>query len=556
MPNPLQILRKKSTGSHHEDNCPQHTAHNNHPNTYAINFTTTTTTSISKSNSLSSILSLKSSSNRKHRHSSLPLPIKRPGLNHNGSSPSERQPLKETNKSRLQRLKLRAPRLSAPASSKSVETTTIAKLRIDSNQEDTTTTTKARVKSRPPTPLDLPDEDLCSQKAYQREGRKSVLSSLGRRAMGKEKDKMENNNTGTRRWSFSYQYSSNNKQSGYHDTASGTDNSSYVPPQAYVHEDEPLSNPDCVESVARTTKSRTMIPIPTSASTPSFTKIEEGRKRHSLSSLVSPNGRLSSRVLSSRFPRKEATIEEGQADDIQQIPMARKVQFKAHATSNPRPLPQLPKEKGSRLSGTFASLDEMTNKMPEPMDNVEPRRFYWTRRSSETLKKPSYDTNPTMPPIYAHLDEPSYRRTNRTHTLTSTRTQERSGHSTRADRMAQPQAPPLGESQPHEEDDEPTHPLHQASQAQPTQYWLGRFVTLTNAFHYEDSFNQPDTTTGFGMLSSYSRPDGSAERNLANYRVKRAFMVLENACLTEEASRSLRAFQSEYIGVKGDRWMA
>lgn len=122
--------------------------------------------------------------------------------------------------------------------------------------------------------------------------------------------------------------------------------------------------------------------------------------------------------------------------------------------------------------------------------------------------------------------------------------------------MAQPQTPPLNETQPQEEDDKPTHPLHQVSQAQPIQYWLGRFVTLTNAFHYEDSFNQPDTTTGFGMLSSYSRPDGSAERNLANYRVKRAFMVLENACLTEEASRSLRAFQSEYIGVKGDRWMA
>ncbi|EYE92632.1 uncharacterized protein EURHEDRAFT_415413 [Aspergillus ruber CBS 135680] len=118
--------------------------------------------------------------------------------------------------------------------------------------------------------------------------------------------------------------------------------------------------------------------------------------------------------------------------------------------------------------------------------------------------------------------------------------------------MAQPQTAPLSETQPQEE---PIHPLHQVSQAQPIQYWLGRFVTLTNAFHYEDSFNQPDTTTGFGMLSCYSRPDGIAERNLANYRVKRAFMVLENACLTEEASRSLGAFRSEYIGVKGDRWM-
>lgn len=556
MPNPLQSLKKKSTGSHHEDNCPQHTAHNNHPNTCAINVTTTTTTSISKSSSLSSILSLKPSSNRKQRHSSLPLPTRRIGLNHNGTSPSERQPLKETNRSRFQRLKLRVPRLSAPASSRSVKTTTIAKLRIDSDQEDTTTTRKAHPKSKPPTPLDLPDEIIHSQKVNRKEGRKSAFSNLGRRATGKGKDKMKNNNTGTRRWSFSYQYSSSNQQPGYPGTASGAANSLYVPSQAHVYENEPLSNPGCVESVARTTKSRTMIPIPTSASTPSLTKIETEHKRHSLSSLVTHNGRLNSRVLSSRFPHKEATIEEGQADYTEQNQMARKVQSKVHATSHLRPLPQLPTEKGSRQSSTSASLDLMTNKTPEPMDNVEPRSFYWTRRSSKSLNKLSYDINSTMPPVHAHLDEPSYRRTSRTHTLTSTRTQERSRHKSRAHSMAQPQTLPLKETQPQEEDDESTHPIHQVSQAQPTQYWLGRFVTLTNAFHYEDSFNQPDTTTGFGMLSSYSRPDGSAERNLANCRVKRAFMVLENACLTEEASGSLRAFQGEYIGVKGDRWMA
>lgn len=546
MPNPLHILRRKSADSHREDNCPQHTAHTNHPNTFSINVTTTTTTSISKSKSLSSLLSRKSSTNRKHRHSSLPLPTRRPRLNHNGSSPSERQPLRETDKSRLRRLKLRTPRLSAPTASRSVETTTIAKLRIDSSQENTTTTaSKSRLKSRVPTPLDLPDENLQSQKTYQRERRKSVFSSLGRRAMGKGKDRMEND-IGTRRWTFSYQYPSNNQQLRYHDIVSGPAPSSYVPPQAHVHEDEPLSNSDCVEAVARTTKSRTMIPISTSATTPYFTKIEAGHNRHSLSSLVSHNGRLGSRVLSSRFPREETAIEKGQLDDTLQNPMARKVQPRAHATSNTRPLSQLPTEKGSRLSGTLASPDGMANKMPQPIDNVESGRFYWTRRSSETLKKSSYDTNPTMPPIH-QPDEITYRRT--------TRTQERSRHRTRADRMTQQRTSPLSESQPQEEDNELSHPLHQVSQPQPTQYWLGRFVTLTNAFHYEDSFNQPDTATGFGMLSSYSRPDGSAERNLANYRIKRAFMVLENACLTEEASWSLRAFQSEYIGVKGDRWM-
>ncbi|GIJ82542.1 hypothetical protein Asppvi_001050 [Aspergillus pseudoviridinutans] len=95
----------------------------------------------------------------------------------------------------------------------------------------------------------------------------------------------------------------------------------------------------------------------------------------------------------------------------------------------------------------------------------------------------------------------------------------------------------------------------QVSGAQPRQYWLGRFMTLTNAFHYEDSFKEPDIATGFGMLSSYSRPLGQADTNLANYRVKRAFMVLENVCVTEEASASLREFRDEYIAIHGDRWM-
>jgi hypothetical protein len=95
----------------------------------------------------------------------------------------------------------------------------------------------------------------------------------------------------------------------------------------------------------------------------------------------------------------------------------------------------------------------------------------------------------------------------------------------------------------------------QVSEPQPRQYWLGRFVTLINAFHYEDSFNEPDIATGFGMLSSYSRPLAQPDANLANYRVKRAFMVLENVCVTEEASTSLREFRDQYIAIHGDRWM-
>lgn len=96
----------------------------------------------------------------------------------------------------------------------------------------------------------------------------------------------------------------------------------------------------------------------------------------------------------------------------------------------------------------------------------------------------------------------------------------------------------------------------QVETAMPQTFWLGRFMTLTNAFQYEDSFNEPDIATGFEMPSSYSRPfQRSHDGDLAGYRVKRAFMVLENVCATEEASASLRGFRDEYICRFGDSWM-
>ncbi|KAL4976554.1 hypothetical protein BDW66DRAFT_50409 [Aspergillus desertorum] len=96
----------------------------------------------------------------------------------------------------------------------------------------------------------------------------------------------------------------------------------------------------------------------------------------------------------------------------------------------------------------------------------------------------------------------------------------------------------------------------QVETAMPQEYWLGRFMTLTNAFHYEDSFNEPDIATGFEMPSSYSRPfQGSDDGDMAAYRVKRAFMVLENRCVSEEASASLREFREAYIRRCGDQWM-
>ncbi|KAE8373210.1 hypothetical protein BDV26DRAFT_272578 [Aspergillus bertholletiae] len=97
--------------------------------------------------------------------------------------------------------------------------------------------------------------------------------------------------------------------------------------------------------------------------------------------------------------------------------------------------------------------------------------------------------------------------------------------------------------------------VSQVNESQPQQYWLGRFVTLINAFHYEDSFHEPDIATGFGMLSSYSRPLGPPDSDEAGYRIKRAFMVLENVCMNDEASASLQKFRYEYIGKCGDGWL-
>lgn len=364
-----------------------------------------------------------------------------------------------------------------------------------------------------------------------------------------------------------------NTQESYYHTVAGTD-SLCVPPQTRV--DEPLSNPACVESISHTTRSRTMIPIPTSASTPCFDKAEAGYKRHS-SFLLSRNGRVpaesfaSSRVLSSRLAGEEPTIEEGQNLELGQEhkSMATKVPLRAQAAPKSRILSQSSTEKGPRHSGTFASIYGQTDKMPkQSTDNVGSRKFHLTR-SFENMMKSSSVTNQAMlttraqpQPDEALSASLSYRRTNHSSTVVSTRTQERSRHRTRTERIIQEPTTkasraPFTMAQEDNDDDliTPTHSLHQVSKPQPTQYWLGRFVTLINAFHYEDAFNQPDAATGFGMLPSYSRPLGCAEKNVGNYRTKRAFMVLENACVTEEASQSLQVFRDEYIAVKGDRWM-
>ncbi|KAK2798149.1 hypothetical protein FQN50_008960 [Emmonsiellopsis sp. PD_5] len=110
------------------------------------------------------------------------------------------------------------------------------------------------------------------------------------------------------------------------------------------------------------------------------------------------------------------------------------------------------------------------------------------------------------------------------------------------------------------------------STAQPQQYWLGRFSTLVNAFHQEDSFkSKSDSITINYTISSphpHASPYPSPKHQPTHYhyistsptatlddqRAKRAFTFLENACTTSEARRSFLEFRDVYTKRFGDRW--
>ncbi|KAM5429778.1 hypothetical protein McanMca71_006038 [Microsporum canis] len=82
--------------------------------------------------------------------------------------------------------------------------------------------------------------------------------------------------------------------------------------------------------------------------------------------------------------------------------------------------------------------------------------------------------------------------------------------------------------------------------AKPYGYWLGRLVTLMNSFRYEAAFNEPDPLTGYGIAGNTIEGKAPMSVNLDDYYIKRAFMVLERACLTSEASASLTEFKDAY----------
>ncbi|EEH45081.2 uncharacterized protein PADG_01231 [Paracoccidioides brasiliensis Pb18] len=96
--------------------------------------------------------------------------------------------------------------------------------------------------------------------------------------------------------------------------------------------------------------------------------------------------------------------------------------------------------------------------------------------------------------------------------------------------------------------------IRKVTTAKPHQYWLGRFSTLTNGFHYEDSFRQEsDAVTGFDASEPYYI-SSSSTATLDDQRAKRAFVFLENACTTAEARGSFLEFRYEYSKRCGDRW--
>ncbi|EER42766.1 conserved hypothetical protein [Histoplasma capsulatum var. duboisii H88] len=109
-----------------------------------------------------------------------------------------------------------------------------------------------------------------------------------------------------------------------------------------------------------------------------------------------------------------------------------------------------------------------------------------------------------------------------------------------------------GCTSPHNDDD-----IKTVATAKPRQYWLGRFSTLVNAFHHEDSFKEESgAVTGYdsSAASPYYNISQSSSANMNDQRVTRAFAFLENACTTVEARISFLEFRDAYSKCFGDRW--
>ncbi|PYI12074.1 hypothetical protein BO78DRAFT_66706 [Aspergillus sclerotiicarbonarius CBS 121057] len=359
--------------------------------------------------------------------------------------------------------------------------------------------------SRLPTPVNPPTSDLYSHEMYKQEGRRSVLSSLGKRFTGiRHQAKREGCSEGTHTTSSQQHQrdrmrddskSSEQKKTGLPvplRTSKGHGNERVSLRRANM---PPVTSTTSISRTHDSSNPRRSLPAMVAGhpSTQIYSRKEAAQdrpvKQASLSPRSSPIGAIETDGHSSHLEEERNTSKDCQL----------------HARNHP----QMPSEKVPpkriRWTSKFEDLRaEGPDKEEKDAGEVATIQSQDEQRESLTPRvQPNADANPAP--------------------------ETRLRHTERTDRMVK--------------------------EAQPREYWLGRFMTLTNAFHYEDSFQEPDVATGFGMLSSYSRPLGGSDGDLENYRIKRAFMVLENVCVTDEASASLREFRDEYVRLYGDRWM-
>ncbi|KAL4787556.1 hypothetical protein BJX76DRAFT_299887 [Aspergillus varians] len=403
--------------------------------------------------------------------------------------------------------------------------------------------------SRLPTPTEPPKDEIYSHSVYQKEGRRSVLSSLGRRWAMKPRETPNIPQSRTRRSTIQ----------GNNTIEHPTPNILVIRRLSAQHNGD--SNTPTVVKVST--------PAPAQAAALAAIRKERARRdsesnnngdsqfllpryyqtRNRLSSFGPPD--TSGNIMAS--PPKRIRLTQG----FENLKKSQELQ----RTKLPMPK-QNPETSLPRSTSAIVTTNLRLQTHEQVKENAAP-----------TTCLPALHPLPALPPPYGGVDT---NRSKRAKELGSKLPRVSPGSTRRKiqiEKMVPTPPPPPRDSHhtihvlgqvPSSVSNPRTRPeltwnvnsRAQIETAMPEGYWLGRFMTLTNAFHYEDSFNEPDIATGFEIPSSYSRPfKGSDDGDLAGYRIKRAFMVLENFCVTEEASASLQEFREGYICRFGDWWM-
>ncbi|PWY69845.1 hypothetical protein BO94DRAFT_628416 [Aspergillus sclerotioniger CBS 115572] len=390
--------------------------------------------------------------------------------------------------------------------------------------------------SRLPTPVNPPTSDLYSHEIYQQEGRRNVLSSIGKRYTG-IKHQGERN---------AYLEGSHTISSQQHQR-DGMCDDSRPSEQQKTTSLRVLLRTDKIHGSERVPLRRTNV-LPT-ISTTSISRIHDsGNPRRSLPVMVV--GRPSTQIYSRKEVAQDRALKQASPNPSPSpIGVIAADGHSSHSEEeqktgedwqpHARDRPQMPFEKEPLRRIRWTSKFEDLRAQDSDNEDKEVRGAATTqsqddeRVSLTPQAQPNADAKPALETRLRHRE-----RTDRM--VSSPRGQPSSSSSSSSSSRI-----PAAASR-----NKPTLTVHttglsQVLEAQPREYWLGRLMTLTNAFHYEDSFQEPDVATGFGMLSSYSRPLGGSDGDSEKYRIKRAFMVLENVCVTDEASASLRQFRDE-----------